>query len=170
MRLGRSPNSSPLAVSLFGRLLADPQQHVVGAAEVSVLRLAVPRQADNFDPGTFFLDALTSGALTQEVKRRAEGCLVRVSGSLHVGVWPTPGGDHRWGIRLLVEAITLEEINLTGAPPTIAGSDGSWTAPTAVAHLLSWPVAAHENVGRVPRKGFVLRSVLSSRLFRVHTS
>jgi hypothetical protein len=118
MRLGRSQNSSDVPVSLFARLLADPQLQVVGAVEVSLLRLAVPRQADDFDTGTFFLDAFTSGALAREVKRLAKGCLVRVSGSLHVGEWLTPGGGHRWGLWLFVEAITLEEINLPAAPPT----------------------------------------------------
>jgi hypothetical protein len=96
-----------------GRLATDPERQVVASVEMPVLHLAVPRCGDDFETGTFSVDVLTPGAPAQEVAENLiQGCRVRVSGTLDVGETPAPDGRSHWGLQLVADEISVEEIDV----------------------------------------------------------
>lgn len=111
----RFAHSAQFAVSLVGHVVADPEPAVVGEVEVSAFSLTVPREPDDFDAGTFPVHVVTPGSPAREVAEKlVEGCCVRVSGTLDVGECPTPGGDRQWGLQLVADEISVEEIDVGG--------------------------------------------------------
>lgn len=66
--------------------------------EVWVLRLAVPRHPDDFTAGTFVVDVLTFGPRAPAAAWLAEGCQIRVSGTLDVGQFRSCQEEPDWSV------------------------------------------------------------------------
>ena len=111
----RFAHSAQFAVSLVGHVIADPEPRVVGDVEVSAFSLTVPRE-----PGGSRRRHLSRPCRHRRLPRprrgreAGRGLCVRVSGTLDVGQCPTPG-DRQWGLQLVADEISVEEIDVGDA-------------------------------------------------------
>lgn len=114
----RAQKVSEVPISFVARIVEDPHFRVVDGSEVLVLQLAVPVWAEDFERGTFPVEAVTPAALGRNLLQALGiGCRLWVTGNLDVGESLTPGWEHRLGLRVRVDEISLEEIDRVGAEP-----------------------------------------------------